>query len=215
MESMFIEIVQWRAIERIFSILVGGFSIAFGWHLFLKGVVQEQTAEIEGHSVKVRLQKVGPGVFFGIFGAAMITYVATTKAEFSAESTQSIVETLKPLLDGENKLNHTSTNSVNAQLGYAVNQPSDETLIRSISINTLAKNRDHVLEVLAENNLNDKSLQLIKEAIINLEILNKKELLTLFPVELRKACITHSDFPINYSEDSCVSFTEHKSTLDN
>ena len=58
-----------RAAERLIVDTVFGVSLVLGWNLFRVGIVNEQSAEASGKGWKVRLQKVGPGVFFALFGS--------------------------------------------------------------------------------------------------------------------------------------------------
>ncbi len=57
-----------RAAERLIVDTMFGVSLVLGWNLFRVGIVNEQSAEASGKGWKVRLQKVGPGVFFALFG---------------------------------------------------------------------------------------------------------------------------------------------------
>jgi hypothetical protein len=69
------DILVWgRVIERLLITLCGGLSLVLGWHLFKIGVVNEQAAELTKADASVRLQKVGPGVFFALFGTAVLLY---------------------------------------------------------------------------------------------------------------------------------------------
>jgi hypothetical protein len=58
-----------RAAERLIVDAMFGVSLILGWNLFRVGIVNEQSAEASGIGWKVRLQKVGPGVFFALFGS--------------------------------------------------------------------------------------------------------------------------------------------------
>jgi hypothetical protein len=67
------------AFQRILSILIGGMLIYFGYRLFLslpgKRGSDGGSGEFSiGTANKVKLSKVGPGVFFAIFGAGLIAY---------------------------------------------------------------------------------------------------------------------------------------------
>ena len=61
-----------RALERLTVVIFGGISMYLGYALFMKGIVGEQVAQLEVMTWKVRLQKVGPGVFFALFGTAIL-----------------------------------------------------------------------------------------------------------------------------------------------
>jgi hypothetical protein len=58
-----------RAVERLIADSMFGVSMILGWNLFRAGILHDQTAEASGKGWKIRLQKVGPGVFFALFGA--------------------------------------------------------------------------------------------------------------------------------------------------
>jgi hypothetical protein len=67
------------AFQRMLGILIGGMSVYFGYRLFLslpgKRGRDGGSGEFSlGRSSKVKLSKVGPGVFFAIFGAGLIAY---------------------------------------------------------------------------------------------------------------------------------------------
>jgi hypothetical protein len=67
------------AFQRILSILIGGMLVYFGYRLFLslpgKRGREGGSGEFSlGRSNRVKLSKVGPGVFFAIFGAGLIAY---------------------------------------------------------------------------------------------------------------------------------------------
>ena len=61
-----------RFIERLMVVSGGGLSLAFGWHLFKIGVVTDQRAELAKKDIRVQFEKVGPGVFFALFGAVIL-----------------------------------------------------------------------------------------------------------------------------------------------
>lgn len=67
------------ASQRILGVLIGGMLVYFGYRLFLslpgKRGREGGSGEFSlGRASKVKLSKVGPGVFFAIFGAGLIAY---------------------------------------------------------------------------------------------------------------------------------------------
>jgi hypothetical protein len=67
------------ASQRILGVLIGGMLVYFGYRLFLslpgKRGHEGGSGEFSlGRASKVKLSKVGPGVFFAIFGAGLIAY---------------------------------------------------------------------------------------------------------------------------------------------
>ncbi len=68
-------ILFWRAAERLLNVIIGGGSIYLGYRLFIN--LPDQPAEGEGKlflpgDVSVYVGRVGPGVFFALFGAAIV-----------------------------------------------------------------------------------------------------------------------------------------------
>jgi hypothetical protein len=67
------------AFQRILAILIGGMLVYFGYRLFLSLPGKRSSDGGSGEfsisrGSKVKLSKVGPGVFFAIFGAGLIAY---------------------------------------------------------------------------------------------------------------------------------------------
>lgn len=65
-----------RMIERILATLLGGFFAWLGYRLFLD-VTSKQTSSGEfklPSGIAVHLTRVGPGIFFALFGAAVVCY---------------------------------------------------------------------------------------------------------------------------------------------
>jgi hypothetical protein len=63
-----------RAIERLIAVLVGAFAIYLGYRLFLAvKTTGEGSAQVKlPYDVTVMVSRVGPGVFFALFGSALI-----------------------------------------------------------------------------------------------------------------------------------------------
>jgi len=63
-----------RALERILDAAIGGLSIYLGYKLFLKlpDKTDSQGKVVLPGNISVYLSRVGPGVFFALFGAAVI-----------------------------------------------------------------------------------------------------------------------------------------------
>lgn len=92
------DLLQLRVIERLLAVIIGGLSIYLGYRLFIK--VPEQK-DSEGKvtlpgDISIVLSRVGPGVFFSLFGAAVVvvslqqnlTLDVTNKASVTAESSE-------------------------------------------------------------------------------------------------------------------------------
>jgi hypothetical protein len=81
-----------RGLERLGIVGLSGVSLILGWDLFRRGVSVAQSADFKAQGWTVRLQRVGPGIFFALFGtAAFISVVAhpltiTTGKQIQQES---------------------------------------------------------------------------------------------------------------------------------
>lgn len=67
-------IVWIRSFERILDTVIGGISIYLGYRLFLKlpEKTDSQGKVVLPGNISIYLSRVGPGVFFALFGAAVI-----------------------------------------------------------------------------------------------------------------------------------------------
>jgi hypothetical protein len=65
-------VILFRGLERLLICLFAGVSLVLGWDLFRRGLEVDQRAELSLKDFKVRLQRVGPGVFFALFGAVVL-----------------------------------------------------------------------------------------------------------------------------------------------
>jgi hypothetical protein len=62
-----------RALERLLIVCIGGGALWMGWQLFLRLQTEmDQTAEMSYKDLSVKLQRVGPGIFFALFGTALL-----------------------------------------------------------------------------------------------------------------------------------------------
>lgn len=67
-----------RMFERIIAVLIGGFSIYLGYRLFFHLPYEKShQGELELPGVKIVLSRVGPGIFFGVFGTLVMYYSLT------------------------------------------------------------------------------------------------------------------------------------------
>lgn len=71
-------VIIFRMVERILGVLIGGVLIYFGYRLFLslagKGGRDHAAGEFSFAGNKIKLSRVGPGVFFALFGAGLIVF---------------------------------------------------------------------------------------------------------------------------------------------
>jgi hypothetical protein len=57
-----------RALERLIVVGFSGISIVLGWNLFRVKMVKDQAADFTTKDIQIRLARVGPGIFFAMFG---------------------------------------------------------------------------------------------------------------------------------------------------
>ena len=61
-----------RVVERLMVCAFAGLSLTYGWNLFRVGVLNEQSASASARGWRVNLKRVGPGVFFALFGCIVL-----------------------------------------------------------------------------------------------------------------------------------------------
>jgi hypothetical protein len=65
-------IVLGRVVERLLIVASGGLSLILGWHLFIRNITLEQSGELISGTLSIKLLKVGPGIFFALFGSVIL-----------------------------------------------------------------------------------------------------------------------------------------------
>lgn len=101
MESLdFSNVFVWRAVERLLGLIIGGVTIYLGYRLFMS--LPHRSSDSEGKfelpgGISIYISRVGPGVFFALFGAAVVSLsfvnALTYKAEAGTKPTQSAMAT--------------------------------------------------------------------------------------------------------------------------
>src|SRR5919109_2048771 len=92
------DLLQLRVIERVLAVIIGGMSIYLGYRLFIKVPRQKDSSGkvmLPG-DVSIFFSRIGPGVFFSLFGAAVVVVSLqqsldldlANKANVTAESTE-------------------------------------------------------------------------------------------------------------------------------
>ena len=71
-----------RGIVLILTTLAGIMCIYLGWRLYFENIKSSSKLEATAGSGKFSLQSTAPGVFFVLFGAALLIYVLKTTVEF-------------------------------------------------------------------------------------------------------------------------------------
>lgn len=84
-----------RALERVMAVLIGGLAIYLGYRLFLAvKATGEGSAEVKLPSdVTVMVSRVGPGVFFALFGALVVGTSYAFPIQYSETESQTAAGT--------------------------------------------------------------------------------------------------------------------------
>lgn len=146
------QLILFRGMERLIIILFSGLSLVLGWHLFKIGVLSEQQSEIKAGDIWVKLQKVGPGVFFALFGVIVFIYSLSSPFDFELSNykkEQPIDNNKEPIV---------------AKVSY-LTQDQKKYLDLSKSINTIKE----IYETTAMPNFSNSDKQLLLTSIENLE----------------------------------------------
>lgn len=76
-----------RVAERLLATMLGGMSLWAGYRLFFVASHERSNAEASGHGFVFKAERIGPGIFFALFGTVVIVYGLMTKLEFQTPST--------------------------------------------------------------------------------------------------------------------------------
>src|SRR5207245_1619184 len=86
------DLLYLRVIERVLAVIIGGLSIYLGYRLFIKLPEQKDS---EGKvvlpgDISIFFSRVGPGVFFSLFGAAVVVVSLRQGLELDRTSKESV-----------------------------------------------------------------------------------------------------------------------------
>ena len=82
-----VQVVLWgRTVERLLVVLFSGLSLVLGWNLFRVRLLKDQTAEFTSKGWTIRLERVGPGVFFALFGVVGLIFAVAHPLDIGANS---------------------------------------------------------------------------------------------------------------------------------
>lgn len=102
-------IFLWRAAERLIALFIGAISIYLGFQLFAS--LREFKADGEGKvelpgGISIYVSRVGPGVFFALFGTAIVAFSVLSPAQINAPNKAEVTNTAEAFsasyLSGEN-----------------------------------------------------------------------------------------------------------------
>jgi hypothetical protein len=133
---MDLNVLVWaRAIERVFVCLFAGMSLVLGWNLFRVGILDPQSAQLDTKTWKLKLARVGPGVFFALFGATVLVW--------SVNAPLSVLPGQGGLVDGPSTGKKTGGNESQSQdqraITYLSEQSEKERKQLALAINTVVQ----------------------------------------------------------------------------
>ena len=82
------DLIIWRGLERLFAVIVAALCIYLGYLLFTKLPEKSDSSGkvILPGGISIYLSRVGPGVFFALFGSIIIIYSIITQLEINPKS---------------------------------------------------------------------------------------------------------------------------------
>ena len=197
-EELIAEFIRWRGVERLIAMTIGALSIALGYHLFRIGVVSEQEGVIKKGDFKLHLVRIGPGVFFSLFGAVLVGYVAYAQFELR-EVTESV--------DG----NQESVDVESAQKSRKIEVVGFSSG-RVDELRKLVPATNSLQEIVAELNENLRPsvsqdvrdlLNHLSEVSFQLQGVSTTAILDLAPPEVHTACSSGESLPDGFEKDIC------------
>lgn len=134
MDQHLFELALLRATERLIAVLLGGVAIVLGYRLFMnvpQSTESSAEADISG-KVKIILTRIGPGVFFALFGAGIVWasyhYQVTTAAGQDMQTM--MADTLKPDDTLRRTTQYVSYNGLGTATGDLINYEEQAGAVR-------------------------------------------------------------------------------------
>lgn len=81
-KSLQSQALLFRGIERLLIVIAASMAMWFGYNLFIKGIDKDQKGQLTGNGWKVKMQSVGPGVFFALFGSVVLIMMSGAQLTF-------------------------------------------------------------------------------------------------------------------------------------
>jgi hypothetical protein len=80
-------LLMMRMVERLFGLLAGGLCVVLGYQLFIRLPEKADSAGkvVLPGGISIWLSRVGPGIFFALFGAAIVAYSFASTVRVSDE----------------------------------------------------------------------------------------------------------------------------------
>ena len=119
------DLLQLRVIERVLAVVVGGMSVYLGYRLFIKLPEQMDSSGkvVLPGGISVFVSRIGPGVFFSLFGAAVVVVSLqqglelnlANKASVTAELTEKTADLRVRYMGGSGNSDSAKRDAVRAE----------------------------------------------------------------------------------------------------
>jgi hypothetical protein len=119
------DLLQLRVIERVLAVVIGGLSIFLGYRLFIKLPEHKDSSGkvILPGDISIFFSRVGPGVFFSLFGAAVVVvslqhgleFDLANKSNVTAESTEKTANLKVRYMGGADELGPAKRDALRAE----------------------------------------------------------------------------------------------------
>jgi hypothetical protein len=94
-------VILGRIAERFCASIGAIIALWCGFRLFYTVATQDSTAEIVASGYKFAMTKVGPGIFFALFGSIILVYSITSHVSFSSEELSALKKSPAPASEAQ------------------------------------------------------------------------------------------------------------------
>lgn len=158
--------------------MFAGLSVYLGWYLFRAGIFSEQKSEFKAIGIWIKLQKVGPGVFFALFGVAVLIHSISSPFDFKIQPYSGVTKNDSTNNRIENKTSKPKQNDFVFEGSY-FKQDQEQYLKLAKSINTIKQ----IYITTPNPNMPRHDKELIKNSIENLEKQRDIWVISLYGIE--------------------------------
>lgn len=77
-----------RELERLLTVLIAGLAVYLGFRLFYLAAEKQGELRVSGKQFSLRLADVAPGIYFALFGSAVLVFSLLSRVDFSQSSVE-------------------------------------------------------------------------------------------------------------------------------
>jgi len=92
----YIEPEIFRGVERLVTVIFGGMSIYWGFRLFDRSYQSAGAMDAKGGGLSFSIRRVGPGVFFAVFGMAILVSSLNARLDHSRSGSTKVASAAAP-----------------------------------------------------------------------------------------------------------------------